>query len=49
MSGLDNPRGLALGPDRGVYVAEAGRKRAVTPGGRAFGLHDITFSPNGDL
>ena len=25
MSGLDNPRGLALGADGGVYVAEAGR------------------------
>ena len=25
MSGLDNPRGLALGPDGGIYVAEAGR------------------------
>jgi hypothetical protein len=24
MSGLDNPRGLALGPDGGIYVAEAG-------------------------
>jgi hypothetical protein len=25
MSGLDNPRGLAIGPDGGIYVAEAGR------------------------
>jgi hypothetical protein len=25
MTGLDNPRGLALGPDGGIYVAEAGR------------------------
>ncbi len=25
MSGLDNPRGLAWGPDGGLYVAEAGR------------------------
>jgi hypothetical protein len=24
MSGLNNPRGLALGPDGGIYVAEAG-------------------------
>jgi len=24
MTGLDNPRGLALGPDGGIYVAEAG-------------------------
>jgi PKD domain len=25
MSGLDNPRGLAFGPEEGLYVAEAGR------------------------
>ncbi len=25
MSGLDNPRGLALGPEGALYVAEAGR------------------------
>jgi hypothetical protein len=25
MTGLDNPRGLALGPEGGLYVAEAGR------------------------
>ena len=35
MTGLDNPRGLALGPDGGVYVAEAGRGGSGTqiPGG----------------
>jgi glucose/arabinose dehydrogenase len=25
MSGLDNPRGLALGPEGALYVVEAGR------------------------
>ena len=25
MTGLDNPRGLAWGPEGGLYVAEAGR------------------------
>ena len=37
MSGLDNPRGLAFGPEGGLYVAEAGRGGAgpclVMPGG----------------
>jgi hypothetical protein len=32
MSGLDNPRGLAFGPDGGLYVAEAGRG-GTTPTG----------------
>ncbi len=25
MSGLDHPRGMAIGPEGGLYVAEAGR------------------------
>src|SRR5262245_36015808 len=40
MSGLDNPRGLAFGPEGGLYVAEAGRGGGgpgrvirVSPGG----------------
>ena len=37
MTGLDNPRGLAFGPEGGLYVAEAGRGGAgpclVMPGG----------------
>jgi hypothetical protein len=34
MSGLDNPRGLAFGPEGGLYVAEAGRggNGACVPG-----------------
>ena len=31
MSGLDNPRGLAFGPEGGLYVAEAGRGGPVPP------------------
>jgi hypothetical protein len=31
MSGLDNPRGLAFGPEGGLYVAEAGRGGPVSP------------------
>ena len=31
MSGLDNPRGLAFGPEGGLYVAEAGRGGPISP------------------
>jgi hypothetical protein len=31
MQGLDNPRGLAFGPEGGLYVAEAGRGGPVSP------------------
>ncbi|HEY2940347.1 MAG TPA: ScyD/ScyE family protein [Gaiellaceae bacterium] len=31
MSGLDNPRGLAFGPEGGLYVAEAGRGGPLSP------------------
>jgi DNA-binding beta-propeller fold protein YncE len=41
MGGLDNPRGLAFGPEGGLYVAEAGR------GGPASGL--CWTSPRPDL
>jgi hypothetical protein len=34
-SGLDNPRGLAFGPDGALYVAEAGRGAAETGWGAA--------------
>jgi hypothetical protein len=33
MHGLDNPRGLAFGPEGGLYVAEAGRGGAGSPHG----------------
>lgn len=39
MSGLDNPRGLAFGPEGGLYVAEAGRGGdgpCITPGAQTF-------------
>ena len=44
MSGLNSPRGLALGPDGGIYVAEAGAggagpcQIAPTTENRCFGL-----------
>src|SRR5438034_9662339 len=31
MQGLDNPRGLAFGPEGGLYVAEAGRGGPLSP------------------
>jgi hypothetical protein len=31
MSGLDNPRGLAFGPEGGLYVAESGRGGPLSP------------------
>jgi hypothetical protein len=30
MSGLDNPRGMAFGPEGALYVAEAGRGRPIS-------------------
>lgn len=40
MTGLDNPRGLAFGPEGGLYVAEAGRggNGACVPGPDGAGL-----------
>jgi hypothetical protein len=38
MSGLDNPRGLAFGPEGGLYVAEAGRGGPGPPCAVIFGL-----------
>lgn len=44
MSGLDNPRGLAFGPGKALYVAEAGRGGAThcVLGGPAGGFYGLT-------
>jgi hypothetical protein len=46
MTGLDNPRGLTLGPDGGIYVAEAGRGGTGTTivGGEGV---NVQFGPTG--
>jgi hypothetical protein len=45
MSGLDNPRGLAFGPDGGLYVAEAGRGGAGPC--RPVGAQTFCYGPTG--